>query len=97
MFLLGVIGASVHSCSTKHRSVPDSEIPALKSWLEVHNLSTREFSALFSFVDFSLALKCTGMKKQHGNDQLGRVKWDAVGKSLSIEVPHNPLKAAWRE
>lgn len=37
------------------------------------------------------------MKKQHGNDWIGGVKWDAVCKSVSIKVLHNPLKAAGRE
>lgn len=49
------------------------------------------------FVDLSLALKHTGMKKQHGNDELRGVKWHAVCKSFSVKVLHNPLKAAWRE
>lgn len=77
----------MRSCCTKHGSGSDNEIPTLKSGLEVRNLSSRRFSALFSFVGFSLALNSTGMKKQRGNDQLGEVKWDAVCKSFSIKVP----------
>jgi len=37
------------------------------------------------------------MKEQHGNDQLGRARWDAVCESFTIKVLHNPSKAAWRE
>lgn len=72
--------------------VSGNEIPALKSQLGICNLSSRDFSASFSFFDFSLALK-SEIKMHHGNDQLGRVKQNVICKPLSIQVSHNPLRA----